>query len=358
MVGLFAAKKKGERTVVKVLMLGPARSVHGGISGVVNNYYEAGLDKKIDLVYIETMVEGSKVRKLLQAGLAYIQFLFLVRGCDIVHVNVASDMSYVRKSFFIRKAKKLRKKIVIHQHGGDFQGYYAGLSKDRQEKVKEIFSMGDVFLVLAPVWKEFFEQIVESEKIVVFPNSVRVPERFQKEYGQRKLLFLGRICKDKGIGELIDAFSAIREENLACELFLGGIWEDKALKERIEKCPVGIKYLGWITGEKKEEYLRECDIFVLPSYFEGQPVSILEAMSYSCAVAASNVGGIPQMIIDGKTGILFEPKNAESIKEALIGLLKDPDLCKELGENAREKVLDEFSIERNIKEILAIYERI
>lgn len=358
MVGLLAAKEKGEPTVVKVLMLGPARSVHGGISGVVNNYYEAGLNKRIDLTYIGTMVEGSKIRKLLQAAFAYLQFLFQVKNCDIVHVNVASDMSYVRKAFFIRKAKKLNKKIVIHQHGGDFQGYYAGLPKSKQEKVKEIFSMGDVFLVLAPVWKEFFGQIVEKEKIVVFPNSVRVPEKFSKEYGQRKLLFLGRICKDKGVGELLDAFSAIREENIACELFLGGIWEDKDLKEQIESYPEGIKYLGWISGEQKEKYLKECDIFVLPSYFEGQPVSILEAMSYSCAVAASDVGGIPQMVVDGQTGVLFEPKDVNSLKEGLLRLLKDEDFCKRLGENAREKIQKEFSIERNIEELLAIYERI
>ena len=105
---------------MRVLMIGPARCVHGGISGVVNNYYEAGLDRKIELRYIGTMVEGGKVRKLLQAGWAYLCFLGALAHYDIVHVNMASDNSYRRKSIFIKTAKRFHKKIVIHQHGGDF----------------------------------------------------------------------------------------------------------------------------------------------------------------------------------------------------------------------------------------------
>ena len=90
-------------------MLGPDRSVHGGISGVVNNYYEGGLDEKVKLRYIGTMVEGSKIRKLWQAVKAYLLFLLVLGGYEIVHVNVASDSSYYRKSVFIRTAHFFRK---------------------------------------------------------------------------------------------------------------------------------------------------------------------------------------------------------------------------------------------------------
>lgn len=104
-------------------MIGPDRSVHGGISGVVNNYYEAGLDRKIDLCYIGTMVEGSKFRKLGQAAKAFCLFCIKLPCYDIVHVNMASDSSYYRKSLFIKAAKHAGKKIVIHQHGGDFETF-------------------------------------------------------------------------------------------------------------------------------------------------------------------------------------------------------------------------------------------
>lgn len=189
----------------KVLMVGPDRSVHGGISGVVNNYYAAGLDQKIELKYIGTMIEGSKVRKLWRAMKAYMQFLVQLSGYDIVHVNMASDASYVRKSFFIKAAKRAGKKIVIHQHGGDFEGYYGQLSEKGKKRVKEILSMGDIMLVLAPSWKKFFGTLIDENKIIVFPDCIEMPPVYQKQYGQHKLLFLGRICKEKGVLELLAA---------------------------------------------------------------------------------------------------------------------------------------------------------
>ncbi|MBO5057667.1 MAG: glycosyltransferase family 4 protein [Lachnospiraceae bacterium] len=343
---------------MRVLMIGPDRSVHGGISGVVNNYYEAGLDKKIDLCYIGTMVEGSKVRKLLKAAGAFAVFLWKLPGYEIVHVNVASDASYVRKSFFIRAAKAFHKKTVIHQHGGDFEGYYRGLSDKGKERVREVLAMGDAFLVLAPPWKEFFGGLIDKDKITVFPDSIQIPEKEEKRYGQHKLLFLGRICKAKGVGELLSVVPLLKEKCPDIKLYLGGIFEEKELEDKVRELSDCVKWLGWISGDEKKKYLKECDIFVLPSYFEGQSVSVLEAMAYSCAVVASNTGGIPQMIINGETGILTEPRSEEALKEGLNKVLSDTALCESLGRNAYDKVEKEFSIDSNMEELLKIYESI
>ena len=342
----------------KVLMIGPARSVHGGISGVVNNYYEAGLDKQVNLCYIGTMVEGSKVKKLIKAAVAYLQFLCKLPGYDIVHVNVASDASYVRKSLFIKAADRAGKKIVLHQHGGDFEGYYEGLSGKKKERVKKVLSMGDVFIALTPMAKDFFETIVEPDKIMVLPNAVSVPPEMTKTYGQKKLLFLGRICKEKGIRELLAVMPELKRQFPEVMLYLGGIWEDESLKAQVEAHKDCVTYIGWISGIEKEKYLADCDIFVLPTYFEGQPVSVLEAMAYSCAIAASEVGGIPQMITHEQTGLLMKPKSPESICEQLTKLLGDQTLCRYLGQNAREKVQKDFSIEESMKRLLSVYERL
>lgn len=343
---------------MRILMIGPDRSVHGGISGVVNNYYEAGLDKKIDLCYIGTMAEGSKLRKLLKAAGAFAVFLFKLPGYEIVHVNVASDASYVRKSFFIRAAKAFHKKIVIHQHGGDFESYYRGLSEKGKERVRKVLDMGDAFLVLAPFWKEFFGGLIDKDKITVFPDSIRIPEKEEKRYGQHKLLFLGRICKAKGVGELLSVVPVLKEKYPDIKLYLGGIFEEKELEDKVRELSDCVKWLGWISGDEKKRYLKECDIFVLPSYFEGQSVSILEAMAYSCGVVASNTGGIPQMIINGETGILIKPGSEEALKEGINRLLSNEALCESLGENAYDKVKKEFSIDTNMEKLLKIYEGI
>lgn len=344
---------------MKVLMVGPDRSVHGGISGVVNNYYEAGLDQKIDLTYIGTMVDGSKLRKLLKAVEAYLRFCVKLPGSSIIHVNMASDSSYYRKSVFIRTTKKFGKKVVIHQHGGDFQTFYREQLSDKgRKRLRETLSMADAFLVLAPVWKEFFSQIIDEEKIIVLPNAVKIPKLNDKHYGQHQILFLGRICREKGIQELLDAFFELTNEYPDIHLYLGGVWEDAGLKEYAERHAEQITYLGWVTGEEKCKCLEMCDIFVLPSYFEGQPVSVLEAMAAGCGVIASGVGGIPQMIADGETGLLTEPRDKESLKERLERILCDDGLCWRLGQNARQRVERDFSIEKSIENLIDIYRKV
>ena len=347
------------KNLTKVLMIGPDRSVHGGISAVVNNYYEAGLNQKVDLCYIGTMVEGSKLRKLWQAIKAFVQFCVKLPEYGIVHIHVASDSSFYRKSVFIKTAHVFGKRIVVHQHGGNFEEfYYRQLTEKGRKNVQKVLSMAEVLLVLSLEWKQFFSQITEESRITVFPNSIQLPQLAEKHYGQHKLLFLGRLCETKGIRELLNSVAELRSEYPDMKLYLGGIWEEKELETLAGAYPENVRYLGWINGEEKKKYLEECDIFVLPTYFEGQPVSVLEAMAFSCAVVASQVGGIPQMIEDGQTGILIKPKDEVSLQDGLLKVLKDARLCAELGANARKKVASEFSIEMSIEKLLQIYRKV
>ncbi len=344
---------------MRVLMIGPARCVHGGISGVVNNYYEAGLAQKITLRYIGTMVEGGKLRKLLQAGIAYLQFLLVLWHYDIVHVNMASDNSYRRKSFFIRTAKRFRKKIVIHQHGGDFETFY---HKEQDEKgraqIRRVLSMGDAFLVLAPAWRDFFGELIGRERITVLPDSIAIPEAFEKDYDNHKVLFLGRLCREKGIGELLLGVPAIARQFPDFHLYLGGIWEDRDLERLAAQEKEHVTWLGWVSGEEKKHWLRQCRILTLPSYFEGQSVSLLEAMAHYCGIVATDTGGIPQMIRQEETGLLVPVKDAAALQEGLLRLLEDEALCRRLGGAAREKVTAEFGIEENMQTLLGIYEKV
>ena len=347
---------------MKVLMVGPDRCVHGGISAVVNELYEAGLGEKIDLKYIGTMKEGSRFDKLLVAGCAFFRVIFALPWADVVHVHFSSDSSFIRKSYFIKAARRHGKKIVLHQHGGDFKNYYGKELDERgRKRVKDVFGMGDVMLVLTSSWKEFFSGITDSGKIEVFPNGIRTEGReisseIEKDYN--KILFLGRICKDKGIDELLEAVGKIHDAHSNVRLYIGGIYEDQEFKRKIEKSGSFCEYIGWVTGKEKEEYLNKCGILVLPSYYEGFPVSIIEAMFHNSAVIASRVGGIPDIIDDGKDGLLISPKDSGELREAIEKLISDKDLAKKLGINGQKKVLEKYSVEENIKRLIRIYSKL
>lgn len=344
---------------IKVLMIGPARSVNGGISGVVNNYYSAGLDNQIDLTYIGTMEDGSKVHKLLVAAKALLKYVTVVSKCDIVHVNMASDVSIYRKMIFIQIAALYKKKIIIHQHGGHIEEFYYEKCNDSQRKrIQNVLNKAHKMLVIAPYLKDIFANIIEEEKITIFPDAIKIPPVCEKDYSAQKILFLGRLCKEKGIGELIDAVAELRKSYPELQLYLGGSWVDEDLKEKVDSYSEWIHQLGWINKEKKEKYLKECNIFALPSYFEGQSVALLEGMVYGCACVASDVGGIPQMLIHEKTGLLVPVKDTKGIKDAIGKLLADSVLQSTYGEAARQKIEKEFNLDTNVKELVEIYHNI
>ena len=196
-----SGKMKGMLNKMRVLMLGPARSVNGGVSAVVNNYYNAGLDKKVELQYIGTMEDGSKVHKLFVAVKALGEFIRKVFRCEVVHIHMASDVSIYRKTPFIWLTRVFGKKLVIQQHGGNIQQfYYSECGKGKQKFIQKTLRKADAFLVVAPYLKEIFKDIVEEEKIEILTNAIEIPKRVEPDYSKQNILFLGRLCKEKGIG--------------------------------------------------------------------------------------------------------------------------------------------------------------
>ena len=342
-----------------ILMIGPSLDVHGGISGVVNNLIDAGLKKKINLTYIGTMSEGSKIHKLFVAAKAYLKFICIVKKADVVHINVASDASFYRKSLFIKKAKKAGKKIIIHQHGGDIINYYGDSSKKTKQYIKDIFDMADKLLVLSPLYEEFFKGIVDQNKVILFPNAIdtsigMLPDEYEKDYNA--ILFLGRICEAKGVNELLDAMKKIHEVRPDVKLYLGGIYENPEFESRVKSAKDYVEFIGWMTPENKNSYLKKCGIFTLPSYFEGQGVSILEAMNFGCGIVATNVGGIPMMIKDKENGVLVKEKDSNSLYDGLMYMLNNPDKAKEFGRNARKDVVCKFDINKTVDELVKLYD--
>lgn len=347
---------------IKVLMIGPDRGVHGGISALVNSYYEAGLQDRVELKYISTMKEGSKLDKLMIAGLAFIKFMCSLGRCDIVHVNCASDSSFMRKSYFIRYAKRRGKKVLLHQHGGDFVNYYNNeLDEKKKCYVRDILDMADEMLVLTDKWKEFFGTLTDKSKIHVLPNGVLTagidPGKVVTG-DMNKILFLGRICKEKGIKELVAAVKELHQENDKIQLFMGGIFEDPDLIDDVEECSTFVKHIGWVSGNDKNSFLDDCGIMAVPSYFEGFGLSVVEGMLHGCCVVASNVGGIPDIVDDEVDGLLVEPKDAMALKNAIERVMKDKALADRLSGNGKKKALEKYSIEKIVSQLLSHYQEI
>lgn len=341
---------------MKVLMIGPARNVNGGVSAVVNDYYSAGLDREIELDYIGTMEDGSKWHKLLVAIKALFRFLFIAGRYDIVHVHMASDISIFRKLPFIWTARLYGKIIIIHQHGGNIEDYFYRQCKAlKRRMIKKTLEQARYLLVIAPYLQDFFSKVIDKNRVILLPNSVFIPEQTEKCYQNVDILFLGRLCREKGIGELLTACSNLRKEFPALQLYLGGIWEDQELKKQADSLGNWVHQPGWVGPVEKDHYLRKCNIFVLPSYFEGHPVSLLEGMAYQCACIGTDIGGITQMLTDEKSGLVVPAKDTVSLENALRRYLEDPLLQTRLGQAAKETIKQDYDLGKNIKKLTDLY---
>jgi glycosyltransferase involved in cell wall biosynthesis len=115
-------------------------------------------------------------------------------------------------------------------------------------------------------------------------------------------------------------------------------------------------YEGVVSGIEKDKLLKTCDVFLLPSFYEGLPMSLLECMSFGMVPVTTNVGSISEFVHDGKTGLLLQMKDSQSIVDAINLLSKDTDLRRNLSKNAREKIFTALSTEKYISKLNEIYQ--
>ena len=304
----------------KVLFLGVSMNTKGGMTAVLVSY-----KKYIDgMQFVPTWKLGNKFVKGWFAFQALIRCFFAYsfnKNIEIVHIHGAANASFYRCRIFIRQAKKYGKKVILHEHAADFRNFYAG-AKDKKEIVDTINSC-DKLIVLSQSWKEYFSGIgIEERKIVVLNNIVSPPiiKKLERNDSKLHLLFLGEISKRKGGYDLLNVIVENKEcfENKLI-LRMGGNVVDGGIKKFIADNNIEniVSYEGWIAGEHKIECLNWADVYILPSYNEGLPIAVLEAMSYGHPIISTPVGGIPEVVHQNENGVLVEPGNLKQIANAI-----------------------------------------
>lgn len=337
-------------------MIGAGRDVKGGVSTVVNQYYEIGLDNQIDLCYIPTMEDGNKVKKVFICIKAYLEFCKKIKSFDIVHVHMSHRASFYRKRLFIKKANRTGKKILIHLHGSEFDVFYKNECNEKQKnEIKRIFDMASVVVVLSEEWQKKAMDFCNPDKLIVLYNAVKIPDFKRFDYDDNNVLFLGRLGNRKGSFDLLKAVPEVLKIVSDAHFYLGGDGEIAQTQEMIRKLGIEktVSYIGWVTGEEKKDMLKKCSTFVLPSYHEGMPMALLEAMSYGDAVISTTVGGIPKVIQNGYNGLLIEPGDIKGLTDAIIRVLTNDKPF--LGQNAFKTIEEKFNAEKNIIILLEIY---
>jgi len=304
--------------------------------------------KEISKQTIDTVKEhsNSSIREKIKSKffLALFSLLFpfriLIHSVNIIHANPSfRSIPLIRDSYFILWAALLRRKIVVTIHGWDYSLEQKMLSCKYLSRIFAlIYNLADVIFVLSEDFKKSLLKLGIKTKIIVETNMVddnpilenNIVNNIKQKTFKKNLiiLFLARIEKTKGIYEAIEAFNIVSQKSHNITLFIAGSGTElESVKKFVKEQKIfHIKFLGYVSGKKKTEVFLNSDIYLFPSYHEGLPISVLEAMYYGLPVITRRVGGLKDFFINGKHGFITDSKDPKVFANYLEKLILDRDL--------------------------------
>jgi glycosyltransferase involved in cell wall biosynthesis len=282
-----------------------------------------------------------------------------------VHVNMAERLSLWRKSAILVTCRALGVPAVLHLHAAQLHHYYRALPSVLQRLTRWVFSLPESVVVLGTAARTFVTEELgvppQRVEIVIngVPEPVSVPHRRPASPDMRKVLFLGNLSERKGVSDLLRALARPGFDTAKLQVCLAGGGEVPAYQAmaRILGVESFVQFEGWCDQARVAELLAQADVLVLPSYDEGLPLVILEALAHGVAVVCTPVGEIPSALSDGINALFVTPGDIEGIAQALQKLLAEPELLERLGRNGRLLYEQEFSIARFFASVARIHQR-
>lgn len=343
-----------------VLHVGPNYRNHKGGMGAVIAVYQKNVK---DFNFIPSY-EGN-YNSILNIPFFFVSFfrilwlLIINSEIKIIHMHGASYGSFYRKYIIFLLGKYLfQKKIVYHLHAAEFHIFYEESNSISKRMIAHLFDNSECIIVLSKQWLNYVTENFKPRRIIILNNPIEIPANLSSRHLNNddvvSFLFMGRIGQRKGIFDLLDVIVKNRHY-YSSQLFLkiGGDGEVEKLKSFIKNNHLAdiVDYIGWVDGNLKHNSLSTCDVLILPSYNEGLPIAILEAMSYGKAIISTNVGGIPEVVHSGINGFLVEPGDKEAIQNSINIVLSDKAFLQRMGKNSLETVRN-----YDISEVLKIME--
>lgn len=343
-----------------VVMLCTARK--GGMKSVVDGYRADGIFEEHNAIFLVTHIEGTRGQQIRAAAEAFVRFIrLLLKGqVQIVHAHIAMRGSFWRKCIFAMVARRFDVPVIGHIHGSQMKEFIAGQSAFTQQLIRNQLEKFTYTVALSNSWGIYFREFAPKANVVVIPNYVRVPT-LSRAVATRlpvQLLFLGIVGERKGIYDLLEAMVKLNSNGLDARLVIGGNGELEHCKREISRLGLNgsVELRGWVSGADKAELLQRSDIFVLPSHNEGFPMSILEAMSWGLPVVSTRVGGIPDLVKDGVTGLLRREGDIVGLTEAIASLIGSAPMRQGMGQAGRMRVIEHFSDKVVLPLITRLYE--
>lgn len=276
--------------------------------------------------------------------------LLLSHRYDLCYCAITCHGSgFLKDAPFVLLCKLFGRKVIIHQHN-------KGMAKDVDRPIYRwllplVYKNAKVILLSWHLYPDI-EKVVKRENVMICPNGIKptVNPDFQRTHNNiPHILFLSNLLIDKGVLVLLDALKILKDKgySFVCD-FVGSETKDidaARFAKEVEKRGLNrlAIYHGRKYGEEKEAYFKQTEAFVLPSFNEAFPLVNIEAMEYKLPIVSTNVGGIPDEVVNGENGYIIKDQDSQSLADALCKLLGDESLRQKLGETGYQKFKAKFT---------------
>ncbi len=319
-----------------VLILGPSLEAISGVTTHVNSLLSSRLRGEFSLAHFQVGSEGrsesapGRLARFLLSPFA-LAAAIVRHDAALVHINTSPNAkSYWRDLAYLAVAKLCGARVVLQQHGGNLREFSG--SGPFAAFVRATLRLADAIVVLSRAELAEYRELLPGKNVLQLPNGIDLAP-YQGRGAPRKsaggplrAIYLGRLAPGKGLSEILDAFARLKQDRLAARLVIAGSGPDEArlkLHARSLGLEATISFAGPAYGEHKARLLAEADVLLLPSYSEGLPYALLEAMAAGVVPVVTRVGAIPDVVEEGVHGTFVPVREAEPIAEALVALAAD-----------------------------------
>lgn len=278
----------------------------------------------------------------------------------MVHVNMAERASVFRKALVIAVARLLGIPVVLHLHAAELIGQYDGAGAVTRALIAAPFRMANCTVVLGGLWKRWLVETfaLAPERVEVVHNGV--PGTFasgvRQPSGEGRILFLGNLTERKGVSDLLRALAHLPATTIWHATFAGGgdVERFRALAGELGIAGQ-VSFTGWVGQGEAGALVAQADLLVLPSYNEGLPLVILEALGKGTPVVCTPVGAIPEVLDDNRTVLMVPPGDHRCLAEKISILLNDAARWRALSEAGGHLFEERFTLTAFTNTLFSVY---
>jgi glycosyltransferase involved in cell wall biosynthesis len=343
----------------RLAMLGPAPGTRDGVASVVEACRAHGLFTRWPIDYLATYGEGGVRRnaRLLARALGRFVSLLARERALIVHLHATPERGLWRDALFAALARALGRPFILHLHGSGWRSAHERGGGLARSTIRLLLEQAASVVVPCEALRSWARGVARGAQVEVVPPPLAAAEPAPYASRPNLVLFLGRLEAGKGVFDLLEAVAGLRQTVPDVRLVCAGEGSSGALAHRAEQLGIAdaVKFTGWVGPSGKRALLENAAAFALPSYEEGLPMGLLEAMAAGVPAVVSPVGGVPEVVADETSGLWAAPGDIATLQRQLTRLLADRAFGARIGAAARQSVGRRCAPQRTLALIGALY---